>query len=149
MDLLQSTISALVEAPLRTREADPVPSKVPQLDPDLLPDDEETVKGRFEQSTYLVEVLAHNFGFLAPVVTLSEEDFLAHYQRTEPESVDELPLDPVDKEIETAVKRPYCASNFLKTYFMYAVQSLLLDFQVLAEKMAEVADFSSLLGAME
>ncbi|KAJ1091561.1 hypothetical protein NDU88_004680 [Pleurodeles waltl] len=90
MEMLQTMITAAVEAAMRTRKADPVPRKVPGLHPDPLPDDgEEDVKGRFVQGTDSIDVLAHirdNLGFSSPVMA-STEGFVVQYHRPEPESL--------------------------------------------------------------
>ena len=60
--------------------------------------------------------------------------------------------DSVDRKIEAAVKRSYCASNFavhVNSYASYVVQSLIKDFQKLAVSMSESVDYSALLAMME
>ncbi|KAJ1092599.1 hypothetical protein NDU88_005709 [Pleurodeles waltl] len=102
MEMLQTMITAAVEAVMRASEADLVPHKVPRLDPDPLPDDgEEDVKGRFVQGTDLMDVLAYmrdNLGFSALVIASTEEDFLVQFHRPKPEF---LPLHSSDKTVLT------------------------------------------------
>ncbi|XP_078524869.1 vomeronasal type-2 receptor 26-like [Lissotriton helveticus] len=67
-------------------------------------------------------------------------------------SEDSSPADPIDRKVDGAVKRTYAAANFsirAAAYSSYTIQSLLKDFQSVAELLDQGEDVSSTLAMME